>query len=126
MSSQNYIVQIIGRDKTGKAFRQVQNNADKARQSVLNLKNVIIALGVGTAIRSIVKTTARFQDLRTSLSSVTGSAEAGAEAFDFISKFATKTQFGVDELTEAYIKLKAAGIEPTEKLLTSPAKFQDV
>jgi len=80
------------------------------------------ALGAIVSVRtiqSIVQTTARFQDLRTALSSVTGSARSGANAFDFIAKFSTKTQFGVEELTETYIKLQAAGIEPTEKLLTT-------
>lgn len=80
------------------------------------------ALGAIVSVRtiqSIVQTTSRFQDLRTALSSVTGGARAGAEAFDFIAKFSTRTQFGVEELTETYIKLQAAGITPTEKLLTT-------
>jgi len=119
MSSQKYLVEIIGKDKTGKAFKQVQNNTDKAKQSVINLKNAIIAIGTGAAVRSIINTTAKFQDLRTALKSVTGSAELGAEAFSFISKFATQTQFGVDDLTETFIKLKAAGITPTKELLTT-------
>src|SRR6056300_1385246 len=97
--TQQYIVEILGKDKTGQAFKQVQGNVDKAKQSVLNLKNAIIALGTGVAVRSIINATARFQDLRTALTSVTGSAEAGAEAFGFISKFATKTQSGVGDLT---------------------------
>lgn len=119
MATQKYIVEILGRDKTGQAFKQVQTNVDKAKESVINLKNVILALGTGAAVRSIINTTARFQDLRTALTSVTGSAEAGAEAFSFISKFATQTQFGVDDLTETFIKLKAAGITPTQELLTT-------
>ncbi len=119
MADQRYIVEILGRDKTGKAFKDVQSNVEKSKQSVINLKNAIVALGTGAVVRSIINTTARFQDLRTALTSVTGSAEGGAEAFQFISKFATKTQFGVDDLTETFIKLKSAGIEPTEKLLTT-------
>jgi hypothetical protein len=59
-------------------------------KSVINLKNAILAIGTGVAVRSIINTTARFQDLRTSLTSVTGSAEAGAEAFRFITDIATK------------------------------------
>jgi phage tail tape-measure protein len=35
----------------------------------------------------------------------------------FISDFATRTQFGVEELSRSFITLKASGIEPTEKLL---------
>ena len=54
---------------------------------------------------------------------MTGSVEAGAAAFKDISNFATQTQFGVEELTQTYIKLKTAGIEPTKELLTT---FTDV
>ena len=70
-------------------------------------------------IKGIVSTTAKFEDLRTTLSSVTGSAEKGTEAFAFINEFATKTQFSVEDLTKTFIKLKAAGIEPTEELMTT-------
>ena len=86
MSNQRYIVEILGKDKTGQAFKQVQTNVDKAKESVVNLKNVIITLGAGITLRSIINTTAKFQDLRTALTSVTGSAESGAEAFAFISR----------------------------------------
>jgi hypothetical protein len=115
--SQRYLVEIVGKDKTGKAFKQVQGNVDKAKRSVLNLKNAIIAIGAGTVIRSIINTTARFQDLRTSLASVTGSAQSGAEAFRFITDIATKTQFSVEDLSRSFIKLKAAGITPSAEIL---------
>lgn len=66
--------------------------------------------------KAVVATTASFEDLRTTLQSVTGD---GAMAFDFLATFATKTQFGVADLSTAFIKLKTAGITPTEKLLTT-------
>ena len=116
MNNQLYI-DIVARNKTLKAFKEVQGSVEKTKKSVINLKNALVGLGAGVAVRSIINTTARFEDLRTSLASVTGSAEAGAEAFDFISKFATKTQFGIEDLSKAFIKLKAAGITPTEELL---------
>ena len=59
MSNQRYIVEILGKDKTGQAFKQVQTNVDKAKESVVNLKNVIITLGAGITLRSIINTTAR-------------------------------------------------------------------
>ena len=79
----------------------------------------ISAALTGGALKSIVGITARFEDLEDTLNAVTGSATKGGEAFKFIQKFATKTQFGVEELTETYIKLAGAGIKPTEKLLTT-------
>ncbi|MEK9696189.1 MAG: tape measure protein [Candidatus Poseidoniales archaeon] len=85
------------------------------------LKGAGIALAAVFAtrvVKSVIETTARFEDLNDALASVTGSAQAGAQAFDFVSEFATKTQFGVEDLTTTFIKLKASGIEPTEDLLT--------
>lgn len=79
----------------------------------------ITALATSRVLTSIVQTTARFQDLRTSLASVAGGAREGAQAFEFINRFATQTQFGVEELTQTYIKLQSSGITPTTELLTT-------
>tara|TARA_R110000822_G_scaffold174015_3_gene313633 strand:- start:111 stop:2354 length:2244 start_codon:yes stop_codon:yes gene_type:complete len=75
------------------------------------------ALVSAATITSIVKTTAKFQDLETSLASVYGSTKLGAQAFKDIQKLSTKTQFGVEDLSTTFIKLGSAGIQPTEELL---------
>jgi len=110
-------IDIIARDKSKQALNQVQGNLQKTKSSVLNLKNALLGLGAGLVVRSIIQTTATFEDLRTSLSSVTGSAKEGAKAFQFITGIATKTQFSVEDLSKSFIKLKAAGIKPTKELL---------
>lgn len=110
-------IDIIARDKSGRALKQVQGNLAKTKSSVLTLKNALIGIGAGLVLKQIASISAEFEDLRDSLSSVTGSVDAGREAFDFIKDFATRTQFGVQELTRSFITLKASGIEPTEKLL---------
>ena len=117
-------------DKTGAATRSAKKNVDSLNKSTKQLGGSFSTLqktlvGVGAALatgafaRSVIATSARFEDLRTSLSSVTGSAKEGEKAFAFVSKFATKTQFSVEDLSKTFIKLKAAGIEPTEELLTT-------
>ena len=117
-------------DKTGAATRSAKKNVDSLNKSTKQLGGSFSTLqktlvGVGAALatgafaRSVIATSARFEDLRTSLSSVTGSAKEGEKAFAFVSKFATKTQFSVEDLSTAFIKLKASGIQPTEKLLTT-------
>ena len=112
--------------KNQQALGSVNNSLNKLQNSGLKLSTAIKGAAAGLAAFGAVKvgsfivaTTKEFEDLRTTLSSVTGSTESGAEAFRFISEFATKTQFGVDDLTKTFIKLKAAGIEPTEELLTT-------
>lgn len=88
-----------------------------AQRALGGLKTAIVAIGAGILTKEIIDVTARFEDLRTSLNTVTKSVQAGGQAFDFISKFATQTQFGIEDLSKTFIQLKAAGIEPTQKLL---------
>lgn len=124
MARQDIEIRVL--DKTAQALGNIRGRLDRLNKGLLGVNRVaglattaIAGIFGGNVIRSIVTTSARFEDLRTSLSSVTGSAKDGAEAFDFIAKFSTKTQFGIEELSETFIKLKAAGIEPTEELLTT-------
>jgi flagellar hook-basal body complex protein FliE len=105
--------------KTRKSVINVNNSLMTTSQLAKNAAGALALIGGVNVIKSIVATTARFEDLRTSLSAVTGSAQGGKKAFDDIIKFSTKTQFGVEDLSKTFIKLKASGIEPTEELLTT-------
>lgn len=83
------------------------------------VKTALAGLAGSAVLRGIVNVTSQFEDLEDTLNSVTGSAKTGAQAFKFLNSFATRTQFGVEDLTNSYIKLAGAGITPTEKLLTT-------
>ena len=117
MATKKVNIDIVAKDKSKQALNKVQSNLDVVKKSAFNLKNALIGIGTALAVRSILQTTAEFEDLRDSLDSVTGSIRSGGEAFKFISDFATRSQFSVQELTRSFITLKASGIEPTEKLL---------
>jgi hypothetical protein len=111
--------------KNQQALGKINRDITKLQASSFKLSTALKGAGIALAavfatrvVKSVIDTTARFEDLNDALASVTGSAQAGAEAFDFVSEFATKTQFGVEDLTTTFIKLKASGIEPTEDLLT--------
>lgn len=82
-----------------------------------------VALVASFGIAGIISATSRYQDLQTTLSSLLGSTMAGAQVFSAISEFATRSQFSVEDLTSTYIRLGAAGIQPTETLLR---RFADV
>jgi ribosomal protein S13 len=103
-------------DNTKKAFNSLSNNTNKVKNALTSLKGILVSIGTGVALKSIIDVTSRFEDLRDSLSAVTGSAKAGASAFSFIQDFALRSQFSVEDLTTSFITLRASGIEPTEKL----------
>jgi len=117
MATKKVNIDIIAKDKSKQALKNVQGNLDKVKSSAGKLKAALAAIGGALVVREVLRVTAEFEDLRDSLKSVTGSAEAGKQAFDFISDFATRTQFSVQDLSRSFITLKASGIEPTEKLL---------
>ena len=92
--------------------QQVKNFEGSSTKSLGLIKSAFLAVGGAAVLRSIVTVGSRFQDLQSSLDVVTGSAEAGAEAFKSINELALTTQFGVEELTTGFIQLKGAGVDP--------------
>ena len=71
--TQRYLVEIIGKDKTNKAFQQVQGNVEKTKQSVVNLKNALISLGVGGVLKSFVDVGKEAESLQTRFKFLFGS-----------------------------------------------------
>jgi hypothetical protein len=130
MAASTYELIVKAVDQTRAPLRRIEGNLDrlerKSKGVTLGMGKItaaITAIATGGALRSIVNTTANFEDLNDTLASVTGSARKGAQAFKFITDFSTRTQFGVEDLTTTFIKLQGAGITPTEKLLST---FTDV
>ncbi len=119
MASKGLKFTISAVDRTKAIFKGVGKSVRGLSSAVFSLKGALVGLGGAVIIRSIARTNAQFEDLRSGLASVFGSIEEGNKRFREISDFATRTQFSVEDLTKAFITLKGAGIEPTEKLLTT-------
>jgi hypothetical protein len=117
MAEQQLKIRLDAVDNTQRAFKGLQSNLNSTRASLLNFKNLLIGLGIGTLINEVVKTNASFQDLRTTLKFVTGSAESGNNAFKLLQNLAIKSKFNVDQLTDTFVALYSSGINPTEELL---------
>jgi hypothetical protein len=54
MSTKKLNIDILARDKSKQALNQVQGNLEKTKNSVLNLRNALVGLGVGVAIKGFV------------------------------------------------------------------------
>ena len=106
-----------GLNKTDQSIKKIDKSSRGFGAGLGGLKTALAAVFSGVALKGIVDTTARFEDLRTTLGSVFGSAEKGAQAFKAIQDLSTKTQFGIEDLSNTFIKLAGAGIQPTEQLL---------
>tara|TARA_R110002126_G_scaffold3052_9_gene16734 strand:+ start:814 stop:2784 length:1971 start_codon:yes stop_codon:yes gene_type:complete len=113
--------QALGKVQTD--LKKIETRSFSLGKALKAATGALVAFGAIRVGQFILRTAAQFQDLRVALSAVTGSIEDGRKAFNFILDFAKSSIFEVDDLTNTFIKLKGAGIEPTVKLLTM---FQDV
>jgi len=80
-------------------------------------------VGIGTAVGSVARVGAGFEDLKDSLDTVFGSMAAGDVAMDKVFKFAQTTPFQIEDATKAFIQLRAVGVEPNMDMLQT---FADV
>ena len=78
-------------------------------------------LGVATELfrRTFVTTASDFERYQTILETVEGSSSKAKRSMDWISRFAVKTPFELDQVTDAFVKLRAYGLDPTGGLLRS-------
>lgn len=120
-----------------KAFRQITNVITPANDNLLRLSentkifNGILKQasylagaflgfkGVSGTFSAIFEANKSFEQLSGSLKTVTGSIEGAEQAFALIEKFAINTPYQLNEIVEAFIQLKALGLEPSEAALTS-------
>ena len=138
----------VGGDKVRQEFKNLGNDGDKAFRRITqvitpandNLKaldatarsfNEVIRQGTAlfgvylgfqglkNTFSSIFSANTTFERLSASLKTVTGSTKAAEQAFTLIEKFAINTPYQLNEIVEAFIRLKALGLDPSEEALTS-------
>lgn len=102
-----------------RAANGVDREVRAVRRGLTGFGAAIAALGLGVAVRDIVRTSAEFQRLQASLKTVTGSAANAARSFAIIKDFAASTPFDLQQITAAFIKLKALGLDPSREALES-------
>lgn len=77
----------------------------------------IAGAGLTAALYKVVSAGVANENYRTQLNGLEGSAEAGKRAFGWVTDFAKKTPYEMTEVMEAFIALKAYGIDPTNGTL---------
>ena len=98
MATKNVNIDIIAKDKTRQAMRSATTGVDKLNQSVFNLRNALVGIGAGGAIKSFVDVGRQVESLQIRLKFLFGSVEEGAKAFDVMSKFASKVPFSLEQI----------------------------
>ena len=98
MANQKLNIDIVARDKSKQALNSVQGALGKLKQSVFNLQNAFIGLGVGLVARNLVNTGKNLENLRTRLKFLLKDTNEGAKAFENMTKFASQVPFSLEEI----------------------------
>ena len=98
MATKKVNIDLVAKDKTRQAMQSATKGVDGVKSSVLNLKNALIGLGAGVAIKGFVDVGKSVESLQVRLKFLFGSVEEGAKAFDAMAKFAGKVPFSLGEI----------------------------
>lgn len=109
---------IRGVDNFSNVTSKFTRGVVSAGRSVVKFGAIISGITAAAAL-PVLKVAKEFEKLEASLKTVTGSAENAANAMAGIQKFAKETPFQVSEIADAFIKLTALGLEPSEEALRS-------
>ena len=127
--SVNYLKFLITGDG-----KQLESELDKSRRSVTGYVDSVsggfsritalaggLFAGVTVAgfVGKLVSVQREFDVLNSSLVTVTGSSTAAAREMAWIEQFAKETPYGLAQATEAFVKMQALGLSPTQEKLTS-------
>jgi hypothetical protein len=97
----------------GKAFGEVG-----AQFRSLATQAAIAGAGLGYFFKkNFIDVASEFEKFKTILETTEGSAAGADKAMKWVSDFAAKTPFELAEVTEAFVKLRAYGLDPTNGLL---------
>jgi len=97
---------------TRKALGRVKSQVgDTARF----LGKAFLGIGVigGLGVAKLVKTGGKFEQLRATLAAIEGSSKKASESFDWIDKFSSSVPFSLEETTDAFIRMRNQGMDPT-------------
>ena len=117
-------IRIDAIDNATKALNDVKKQLEgvgttttKLSSSFSILSRTIATVVSAATVKAVYDTSKNFQDLRSTLGFVTGSAKSGGNALNFLTQYAKKSTFSVNDLANTFITLYSAGINPTEQLL---------
>lgn len=103
-------------------LKDVGRDANIATGNVSNLGRRLAALAGATvgiysikrAIEGLLSTGSTFESLAVQMEAVTGSAEEGERAMEWIKEFTANTPYQLNEVAEAFTRLKAFGLDPMD------------
>lgn len=96
----------------GNALKEVAANARL-------MAGATAAIAASVTLINVARVQREFDVLNASLVTVTGSSANARKEFAWIKEFAATTPYGLNEVTQGFVKMKALGLDPGRAALTS-------
>ena len=112
----------IGKIKNfGTSMTNIGGNLGQAglSASLAGHQLVMPAMGMGKMVTGMAQTAGKFEQLENVLEITEGSSEKAKQSLAWVKQFAIDTPANVDEAAEAFVRLRAYGLDPTNGLLMS-------
>jgi len=107
-----------GMDDVNKKLGETKKKTDGVNKALKAMSGIAATLGLGLVVNQTIQTIREFEDLEATLRAVTGSSEGAGNAMAVIRDFTKGTTFQIQEVTQAFIRLKLAGVVPTSDVMT--------
>ncbi|MBB5277726.1 hypothetical protein HNR26_003807 [Rhizobium rosettiformans] len=122
------LVAELGWDLTGEAdlkrFQKGMSEAEKGitafaarAATVMAAAAAAVAAGMGALGKSVISTSAEFEGYQATLETIEGSADKARASLDWVAEFAKTTPYEIGDVTQAFVRLKAYGIDPLDGTL---------
>ena len=101
------------------SLKNIERNSFTMGKAVKGALGAFAIIGSARLVGGLVNTIRTFEDLKATLVTIEGDAQKAGEAFDTIRKFTAGTTFQLEEVSNAFITFRNAGLNPTTSLMTN-------
>lgn len=124
------LIARLGWDLTGepelKKFKQGMADAERGlsqfatRMTTFAAAAATAAAGAAVMLgKSVISTSAEFEGYAATLETIEGSSEKARKSLDWVAEFGKTTPYEVGEVTQAFVRLKAYGLDPMDGTLSA-------
>lgn len=107
---------LEGQGQVVRGLQEVQAGIGGMRSAMASIAG---GLSLGAAVGQLVQVQREMDVLNASMVTVTGSSRAASTEMEWIKRFAAQTPYQLNEVTGAFVKMKALGLDASERALRS-------
>lgn len=124
------LVAELGWDLTGEEdLRRFKSGIKDAEKSLASFAAAVgtfaaaagaaVATGLGFLGKNVINVSAEFEKLEATLTTIEGSSDKAKKSLNWVEKFAATTPYDLQQVSEAFVRLRAYGLDPMDGTLTA-------